>query len=154
MQAPLSERNLTIVGFLAAIAAAAFGLVVFYGRYPFAEDGTNTLIALYLSACIILFFGIRFWNIVILAFAVLSLFGVQIYAAQKFDWRENYISLAQMGQPFFLNEFIDHYPTYEEYTFAFLNAPDWVRFNNECVQPALTQNPVPPRCASSDLIQR
>ncbi len=154
MLPPINERNLNILGIVAAVIAALAGAVVFYGRYPFAEPGTNYLIGAYGVCCFLLFFGIRLWKITIMAIAIFGLIGVQSYSARKFSWRENYISLAQMGQPFFLNEFIDHYPTYEEYTFEFMKAPDWVRFNDECVQPALTQNPVPPRCASFDLIQR
>ncbi|MBU6235731.1 MAG: hypothetical protein KGQ41_07795, partial [Alphaproteobacteria bacterium] len=104
--------------------------------------------------CFGLFFGIRLWKFFLIIPMALLLAGVMTYSTNKFNWRQSYIELANMGQPFFLEELIDRYPTYEEYTFAFLKAPDWVRFNDECVQPALLNQVVPPRCASMDLIQR
>lgn len=154
MSAPLSERNLTIMGLLGSILTLTVGLLVFWSRYEFAEQGHDILAIIFMVACIGLFFGVRLWNIPILIVALFTAITVQIYASNKFGWRENYIQLAQMGQPFPLDEFIDHFPTYEEYTFRFLKAPDWVRFNEECVQPSLTNQVVPPRCANFDLIER
>jgi len=154
MSAPLSERNLTIMGILGSLGVLIVGLLVFWSRYEYAEQGHDLLAIFFIIACIGLFFGIRLWNIPILIVAIFVAVTTQIYASNKFSWRENYIQLAQMGQPFPLDEFIDHFPSYEEYTFKFLKAPDWVRFNEECVQPALSNQAVPPRCATFDLIQK
>lgn len=153
-KAPISERKLHFIAILVTLAALVAGLGVFYARYAYAEPGHNYLSIAYLVGCIILFFSIRLWNIPLLLGALVLMTGTQIYAGNKFDWRQNYIELANMGQPFFLEEFIDHYPTYEEHVFTFLKAPDWVGFNDTCVQPALHNQVILPRCASIELISR
>lgn len=153
-KAPMSESKLNFTAILITIAALIIGLGNFYMRYAYAEDWHNYLAIAYVVGCIILFFGLRIWNIPLLLVAFIVVCGTQIYATNKFNWRQNYIDMANMGQPFFLEEFIERYPTYEEYTFKFLKAPDWVRFNEDCVQPALLNQVVPPRCASFDLITR
>ena len=152
--AQMSESKLTTFAILGTLGALGAGLFIFYSRYAYAEEGHDILAIAYLIGCIALFFGIRLWKILIMIVAVAALAGIQVYANQKFDWRQNYIQMAEMGQPFFLEELIDHYPTYEEHTFSFLNAPDWVRFNDDCIQPGLLNGVVPPRCTSFDLIQR
>lgn len=152
--APVSERVLTILGTMAAIVVAAVGMAMFYTRYAYAEEGHGTLAIVYLAACMGIFFGIRLWKISFLLVCLIVGLGVQLYAYKKFDWRENYITLAQAGQPFFLEEYIDHYPTFEEHAFPFMGAPNWVKFNDECVQPALVNQPIPPRCTTFDLILR
>lgn len=153
LQPILNERTLTILGLAASIFAAVVGLMIFYGRYAYAEEGHNYLVIGYLLASIGIFFGIRLWNIPLFVIALGLAILIQIYSGNKFTWRENYVGFAQMGQPFALNEFIDHFPTYEEYTFRFLKNPDWVRFNQDCVQPAMAKQPVGPHCGSLDDIQ-
>ncbi|NBX65581.1 MAG: hypothetical protein EBQ96_01120 [Proteobacteria bacterium] len=152
--AQLSESKLTFIAIMMTMVALLVGYGVFYMRYAYAEDGHNLLAVGYLVACIFLFFAVRLSNIFLLILAVGLVGGIQVYATKKFDWRQNYIQLAEMGQPFFLEEFIERYPTFEEYTFKFLKAPDWVRFNDDCVQPALLNQVVPPRCSTFDLISR
>lgn len=150
----ISEGKLTFFAVLTTVGALAIGFGAFYMRYAYAEDGHNLLAIGYLIACILLFFGVRMYNILILIIAVAACGGIQMYAMKKFDWRQGYIDLANMGQPFFLEEFIERYPTFEEHNFKFLKAPDWVRFNDECVQPALLNQVVLPRCTTFDLINR
>lgn len=152
--AQMSESKLTFAAITITLAALAVGLGAFYLRYAYAEDGLRYIVITYIVACFGLFFSIRLWKIILIGIFAAMMIATQLYATHKFDWRQNYIELANMGQPFFLEEFIDRYPTYEEHTFPFLGAPDWVRFNDECVQPALLNQVIPPRCASTDLIQR
>ncbi len=153
-QLPLSERKMGFLALVALLAAVFIGGSMFYSRYPYAEDGTNTLIIVYLAGCAGLYFSVRLWKTALLGLCVTVIAASFIYTSLKFNWRESYIQMAEVGQPFFLEDVIDHYPTFEEYNFSFLGAPDWVRFNDECVQPALKNQTIPPRCASIDLIQR
>jgi hypothetical protein len=154
MKAPVSERLLTILGLIIAIGVALVGLFVFVGRYEYAEAGHDYLVMGYVAACFLLFFGVRLWNIPLFVLAVLACIGIQVYSSMKFDWREQYITQAQAGQPFPLEEYIDHYPSFEEHTFKILKSPDWVGFNNDCVQPALHNQPMAGQCGSFATIQQ
>jgi len=151
---PISEKNLTYLALAGFFVAVLAGAGTFYVRYPYTEDGQAYLMIAYLLFILVLFFAIKLWKLPLIGVAVVFSISILGYANKKFDWRENYIQMAKLGQPFFLEEMIDRYPTYEEYTFDFLGAPDWVRFNEECVQPALLNQVVLGRCASFELIQR
>lgn len=150
---PLSEGKLSIIALVSTLAIAGVGLASFYTRYPYAENGHNYLAMAYIGACFFLFYGIRLWKPKLLIVAVAVLVGSYAYATKKFDWREDYIKMAEMGQPFALEEYIDAYPTFEQHTFKFLKAPDWVGFNDDCVQPALVGQVIPPKCGGLELIQ-
>lgn len=153
MKAPVSVRTLTIMGLVFGSIAALIGLFAFYARYEYAEWGHNYLLFGYIAACFLVFFSVRSWNLPLFVLAIALCVGIQFYSAKKFDWREQYVMEAQAGQPFFLEEYVDHYPTFEEYTFSFLKIPNWVKFNNECVQPALNKQAIPGQCTTTDLIQ-
>lgn len=150
----IDEKKLKMMAVVTALGAAAIGSMTFYLRYPYIESGHGYIYAAYLGACIGLAVTLRMRNLALFVLALLAAIGFQIYAVKKFDWRQTYISMAEAGQPFALEEYIDTYPTFEEHLFTFLNMPDWVRFNQQCVQPALAQQPTAARCGSVDLIQR
>lgn len=155
MPAPLSKRNLTIIGILATLITASLGLFVMLSRFAYAEPGHGWLAAAYGAACVGLFFAIRFWRLAIFFLLLIIMVGTQIYAAKKFDWRQTYIDSAQQGRPFPLEEMIDHYPTYEEHLFKFLGYPDWADFYTDCIAPtANVPVNVPPTCASFDSIMQ
>ena len=154
MKAPVSETLLTIIGLIIAIAAAAVGLFMFFSRYEYAEAGQNYLVMGYVASCFILFFGIRLWNIPLFVIAILALSGVMTYSQLKFSWREDYIESAKAGHPFELEEYIDHYPSYEEHLFKIMKAPDWVGFDEDCVKPALMNQSMAGQCGAIDLINQ
>lgn len=152
MRSPVNEIVLTVLSLVIALVAAVAGLYLFLSRYQYAEVGHDYLVMGYVASCFILFFAVRLWNIPLFVIAVLVLGGVQTYSQLKFSWRENYIESAKAGKPFALEEYIDKYPTYEEHVFRILKAPDWVRFNEDCVQPALAASPVKSQCATLESI--
>lgn len=152
MKAPVNETVLTVISLVISLAVAGVGAVYLLSRYNYAEAGHDYLVMGYVAACFVLFFGIRLWNIPLFVIALLALIGVQTYANLKFDWRQNYIQSAEAGRPFPLEEYIEVYPTYEKYLFRILEAPDWVRFNEDCVQPALANKPMAGQCGSLDTI--
>ncbi len=152
MKSPVNETFLTIVSLVIAVAAAAVGGIYLLSRYEYVEPGHDYLVMGYVAACFVLFFGIRLWNIPLFVIALLAMGGVQTYANLKFDWREEYIESAKAGRPFALEEYIDKYPTYEEHLFKILEAPDWVGFNEDCVQPALANKPMAGQCGTLDTI--
>jgi hypothetical protein len=154
MKAPVSDRVLTFLGLIVALGVAAVGLFVFYSRYEYAEIGQDYLVMGYVASCFMLFFGVRLWNIPLFVFAIAACVAIQAYSSYKFEWRQYYVDQAQAGHPFPLEEFIDHYPTFEEHTFKLLKSPDWVGFNTDCVQPALSNHPMAGQCGSFDLIQQ
>ncbi|HEY8963700.1 MAG TPA: hypothetical protein VIN59_04470, partial [Alphaproteobacteria bacterium] len=117
-----------------------------------AEDGHNTVLTVYIVACLVLFVALRKMSVVLIALCLLVMLGSQVYASQKFDWRQAYIENAIAGKPFPLEEMITTYPTFEQHMFKFLKAPDWVRFNSECIQPALNNLPGNADCKTPEAI--
>lgn len=150
---PKNKEQLRVL--IASVVLAVFlliGVFAYLGRYAYAENGHNWYLFFYVLACMALFLGIRRFNIPLIVMSLLLAFGIQGFANQKFNWRQSYVSDAIAGQHFALQEFIETYPSYEQYVFRFLGEPDWVRLNRDCIQPALNDAPVGPHCTSTDSI--
>lgn len=128
------------------------GVFAYLGRYAYAEDGHNWYLFFYILTCGGLFWGIRRMNIGLIIAMVLLGIGIQVFANQKFNWRYEYVENALAGKHFELSEFIHEYPTYEQYLFNITGAPDWVRLNRQCIQPALNEQSTHPNCATTDMI--
>jgi hypothetical protein len=150
----INDTSLKKISLITALLLAVIGSITFYTRYAYAETGHGYLFIAHLAVCVFTLIAIRMRSVPLAGLLILIFIGVQLYSIQKFSWRENYIKMAETGNPFPLEILIDEYPSFEEYTFTFLGAPDWVRFNEECVQPALARQQTLPRCASPDMIQR
>jgi|GEM_PF-1345631 len=142
-----------IVAMVVPLIVLIFGTLVMLSRYAYAEDGHNIILTIYIVGCILLFFALRKVSVVFIALLAVLLVGSQVYASQKFNWRQDYIDKANSGHPFPLEEMITAYPTYEEHIFSFLGAQDWVRFNNDCIQPALTSGLLMDQCRTPQEIQ-
>lgn len=153
MKIAINTKLRNILSVVVPVIALIFGVFVFLSRYAYAEDGHNSLLTTYIVACVVLFWALRKMSPVLLGLCLVVMLGTQVYAAQKFNWRQAYIENAVAGNPFPLEEMIISYPTYEDHLFTFLKKPDWVRFNSDCIQPALEKLPTGDHCGTPENIQ-
>ena len=87
------------------------------------------------------------------ALGVLLAVGILGFQLEKVWWSENYLQNLTTSNAFIFEDYIETYPTLEEHIFAgILKRPDWIRFADECMQPALNRRPVPEQCRTPEQI--
>lgn len=144
------DKKVLILSIAVSILSLIGGVSHLLGRWEYYESGQGILLIIYILGCFILFFAVRFIKVMQILAAFLLLGLIIFYANQKFDWREEYISNAMKGDHFILQEYIDQYPTMEEYNFGWLwSEPRWVHFARECVEPGMNKRNVEPACRSA-----
>lgn len=135
------------------VVAIVIGLNQFFSQWAYSEDGHNHLLFGYLGLCGLLFLIIRIKKAKFSVPLIIIMAAVLFYADQKFEWRKTYITDAKYGRPFPLMPYIDNYPTYEDHLFWFINdKPRYIKFTEECFEPALNNQQSGRDCNSSNQI--
>lgn len=134
-----------------ALGATTLLVIVLLGYYvsnlAFAERGMERYLVSGFVGLGLLFWGLKTFRVIILVPAILIFLISFLMMVLKFDWRKEYIQSAEAGNPFLFEEYVDHYPTLEEYFQArLLGGEDWVGFARECGEPAKRRAPVPQQC--------
>lgn len=148
-----NDRQLQI-----ALAAAVILLVViisiFMNNRAYSESGQEYYLTAAIGGTALLFWGLRSFKLVILIPAALIILISLTVSTMKFDWRKAYIEKAEGGDPFIFAEYIDDYPTFEEFMKAqLIGGPDWIGFARVCAEPAKANQPYPDICSDLKTIK-
>ncbi len=150
---PESKVRRPVMSGVSSLVLASFGLFFLLKDGQYYEPGHYYY---YIAFGVLL--GVFFWGmyraravtsilVLFLAIAVVS------FAQMKYDWRQSHLERQEREVVFQIEYHIDRYPFYEEYLFAdWLEKPDWIRFNRECLQPAMLDQEYHRACASLQLI--
>lgn len=142
---------ISITSFILLLFGGCYYLVSQWGYY---EDGQGILLVAYAISCFAAFFAIRFTNPFQIIASLVLLAFILFYATQKFEWRKEYVENTLAGKSFLLEPYIDTYPILESYHFGWLwGAPDYVRFSNDCIAPALHNQKPGIHCNSQNSIR-
>tara|TARA_Y100001001_G_scaffold162709_1_gene189945 strand:- start:1987 stop:2859 length:873 start_codon:yes stop_codon:yes gene_type:complete len=141
-----NDRQLQLA--LGATIVLAIVLLGYYvSNLVFAERGMERYLVGGFVGLGLLFWGLKTFRVLILAPAILIFLLSFLMMILKFDWRKEYIQSAEAGEPFLFEQYVDHYPTLEEYFQArMFGGQDWVGFARECGEPAKRREPVPQQC--------
>lgn len=148
-----SKQQLVAIIILAAMVLMGCFFLLYYRSYLDAGH-ILVMVVYFLVSCLIYaqVKNARFIRTVFLLFIGLVTISVGV---TKAVWNEKYIQQLGSRDGFLFDEYIDRYPSWEEYTFSkLLNSPDWVRFTRECARPALSGKPVQPYCRNKQTIKR
>lgn len=92
---------------------------------------------------------------IVMALVSIGLVALLLFVAlAKVQWNRNYLQSLTTSNAFILEDYIERYPRMEEYYFSWvLRQPDWIRFADQCVSPALQKRPVQTYCRSPQAIR-
>lgn len=141
------------------LIALGYGLYNFLSQWSYSEVGHEYLLIAYAIAAVLMFLALRMSRTGISVFFLIFLVGVTFYANQKFDWRKSYVTAAEKGNYFAMEQYIDKYPTFEDHKFAwFSDTPRWVGFSKDCYEPLLNSENIPKQkigrnCKNATLIK-
>lgn len=127
---------------------------IFSNNAQYTEDGQSYYLSAAIGGIMLLFWGLRSFKFIILVPSILIILISLTISTMKFDWRKGYLEKAESGKPFIFEEYIDGYPTLEEFLKAqFFGGEDWVGFARVCGEPAKEDLDVPESCQSLASIQ-
>ena len=141
-----------------ALAATIFLLLVIGGIFlrntAYYEANQFYYIGAFIAGLGLFFWGLLSFRIAVLVPAVLIILISVMASIMKFDWRKGYIERAEAGNPFLFEEYIDTYPSLEEYLYAnFFDGPNWIGFSQTCGEPAYKDQPLPALCSDLNKIK-
>ena len=120
------------------LAALGFGLYSFLSQWSYSEAEHEYLLIAYAIGAVLAFLALRMSRTGFGVFIIICLVGITFYANHKFDWRKSYVTAAEKGNYFAMEQYIDKYPTFEGHKFAwFLDTPRWVTFSKDCYEPLI-----------------
>lgn len=138
----------------AGLAIMAFGVIYFLSQWEYSENHHGTLLITWCVLAVLFSVTIHFYRYGLSVLIILMLLGAVTYAQMKFNWREAFITAASKNKYPAINRYIDHYPTFEEHSFAALTGePRWIEFSKECLEPALDGKPMAESCHSVKMIE-
>lgn len=109
----------------------------------------------YMLAVVMAFWALRAAKIIPAVLCIVVAAGLLWVSLGKVKWNERYLQGLATTNAFILEDYIDEYPTLEEHMLAkTLRKKDWVRFAENCVTPAMRQQPVAGFCRDATLIQQ
>jgi uncharacterized membrane protein len=127
-------------------------LIIFGSNAAYMESGQGYYFMAICAGLGLLFWGMKAFRFVIIIPAILVIVCALTISVLKFEWRKAYIEKAEAGEPFLFEEYIDGYPTLEQYIKAsFFGGENWIGFTRICAEPAEAGLSYPPLC--SDLQQ-
>jgi hypothetical protein len=149
------EINFPKIALLGTLGLLTIGLYVFYSGSAYLEPGQSIFLTLFLVTCCCFYVLMRSQTITFSsAAAFIALFFVFIMYS-KSEWRQSYIEAMNSQKGFYLDEYMDKYPTWEQQIWIRLSGgPNWVDFNNECALPYLRGRDVKTKCVSFTVIEK
>lgn len=122
------------------------GLYIFFKDIAYQESGHLALGGAYALLCVLFYFFFKNWKIILTGITVLLMVFCLVLIVQKYEWRKNYVDAAT---PFFMEEYIDSYPSFEEYLkISYFGGENWVGFSKDCAEPAMLGQTPPIACQS------
>jgi hypothetical protein len=141
-----NDKSLQRSALVVAILFLLGGLYVFFKDYSYAEDGHLILLGLYVAFTFFFYLSFKAWKIPLTAFFVLLMVFNLTLIVQKYEWRKDYV---EAQTPFFLEEYIDEYPSFEEYLkISYMGGENWIGFSKDCAEPVMLGQSVPTECQS------
>jgi hypothetical protein len=129
-------------------------LGIFFNNFAYVEAGTEYYFVGSMVGLGLLFWGLRSFKLMVLVPAVLIILVCLGMSIMKFNWREAYLAKADAGNPFLFEEYIESYPSFEEYVFAsFTGGPNWITFSRDCAEPVQRSQPPAAECSDLKAIQ-
>lgn len=142
------------VAVVSALLLLAAGMFLFITYRNFLDMGHIPLAVGYLILVIAVYVSLNKARIIPALLCLALAGGVLFLSLVKVQWSKDYLKSLTTRQAFILEDYIERYPTFEEYYFAgFLGVPDWVRFSRDCVEKALNKQPVAQNCRTADSIR-
>lgn len=145
------DKSLKRSALIVTILFLLGGLYVFVKDMAYIEANHGYLILAYTLFCGAFYFFFQSWRIIPASLSVLIMVALLVAIVQKYEWRKDYVEAAT---PFFLEEYITDYPTFEEYLYVtYHEGENWVGFSRDCAEPAMLGSTTPLECRSLAAIE-
>jgi hypothetical protein len=146
-----NDKSLARSALVVAILFLIGGLYVFFKDYTYKEEGHLILLGAYVLLCGLFYLFFKLWKIGLTAFTVLLMVFCLTLIVQKYEWRKDYVDAAT---PFFLEEYIKDYPSFEEHLkISYMGGENWIAFSKECAEPAMLAKVVSLDCKSISAVK-
>jgi len=146
-----NDKKLSLSSLIVSIMLLLSGLYVFFKDSAYMEPNHYWLLLAYIAFNIAFYFFFKLWRVALATISLFTMMFVLIIIVQKYEWRKDYVNASV---PFFLEEHITDYPTFEQHLYtSYFGGEDWIGFSRDCAEPSLLNKPTPLECRSFSMIQ-